>query len=155
MINKSNIAKILLFSTISLSLLFFQTAQLSYSQGIRTFNVEAELEHKVIERGDNQKIDVEVEDADTDQPIAGALVEARVTYPAGEIVQSINSVTDANGETTISIPSDDDIEYDTAVVEIFVSLTGFFTAAVVVDYAIISEDINDDNDNDNDKKHQD
>ena len=145
--NKQTLQMILLFGTISLSLIFSQSVQPGHSQAIRTFDVEAKLDHSVIERGDTQTIDVTVEDQESDQPIAGAYVEALITYPGGETVKSKNSLTDENGRTSISIPSGSGTEYDTVFGELRVSLTGFNQAIMVMEYAIISEDIHDgDND---------
>ena len=135
--NKQTLQMILLFGTISLSLIFSQSVQPGHSQAIRTFDVEAKLDHSVIERGDTQTIHVSVEDKESDQPIAGAYVEALVTYPGGETVKSINSLTDENGRTSIYVPSGSGTEFGKVFVNLGVSLTGFNQAFMVIEYKIV------------------
>lgn len=144
--NKHKLFLTLFLGALSFSLIFTQTVQVSYSQNTRTFDVKAELDNRVIERGDTQTIQFDVEEQQTDLPVAGATVSVEVTYPGGEEIVAVSELTDAEGKATISIPSGGDTKYDTAIVSVLVFLTGFVAQDFNFDYAIISENINEDDD---------
>ncbi|MDQ6722896.1 MAG: hypothetical protein M3Z01_01340, partial [Thermoproteota archaeon] len=67
---------VLLVGTILLSLFTFQTMQNSYAQTVKTFNIKAQIDKKVITLGDTQTVKVTVLDGISKQPVSGAQVKA-------------------------------------------------------------------------------
>jgi hypothetical protein len=62
-----------------------------------------------------------------------------ISDPGGGVVKSINLLTDEAGRASIYVPSGSGTELGTMTVEVFVSLTGFNPAAMVIYYEIVSE----------------
>ncbi len=135
-----------------LSVLFFplQSADLGYSQEVKTFDVKAKIDDVTIERGDPQTVRVAVKDHATGLPVAGAYVQVSALYPGGTQVKSEMELTDTSGQVTITLPTGEGTEYDTVSAEVTVSLVGFRDTGISIDYAVVSEDLSDYDDDDND-----
>ena len=134
------------------TVLFFplQSANLGYSQAVKTFDVKAEIDSVTIERGDPQTFQVTVKDHASGLPVAGAYVQVSALYPGGTQVKSEMELTDTSGQVTITLPTGEGTEYDTVSAEVTVSLVGFQDTSVSIDYAVVSEDLSDYDDDDND-----
>jgi len=134
------------------AVLFFplQSANLGYSQAIKTFDVKAKIDDVKIERGDPQTFRVTVEDHASGLPVAGAYVQVSALYPGATQVKSEMELTDTSGQVTVTLPTGEGTEYDTVAAEVEVTLAGFQDTAVSIDYAVVSEDLSDDDDDDND-----
>jgi len=126
------------------TVLFFplQSANLGYSQAVKTFNVEAKIDDVTIERGDPQTFSVSVKDHASGLPVAGAYVQVSALYPGGDQVKSKMELTDTNGKVTITLPTGEGTEFDTVAAEVGVALAGFEDTAISIDYAVVSEDLN-------------
>ena len=134
------------------TVLFFplQSANLGYSQSIKTFDVQAKIDDVTIERGDPQTFSVSVKDHGSGLPVAGAYVQVSALYPGGDQVKSKMELTDTNGKVTITLPTGEGTEYDTVSADVSVTLVGFQDNSVSIDYAIVSEDLSDYDDDNND-----
>ena len=134
------------------TVLFFplQSANLGYSQAVKTFDVKAKIDHVTIERGDPQTFRVTVKDHASGLPVAGAYVQVSALYPGGDQVKSKMELTDTNGKVTITLPTGEGTEFDTVSAEVQVSLAGFQDTSISIEYAVVSEDLSDYGDDDND-----
>lgn len=132
----------LLFGAISLSLLTFQFVQSSYAQSIKSLNVIAKFDKKVIKLGDSQTISFTVVDADTKLPVSGAHIKAVVTYPGGTIVRVLGTGTDNLGQASLSVPTSTSIQSDTVSIDIDVFLTGYTDSTFALSFAVISNNVN-------------
>jgi hypothetical protein len=134
-----------------ITVLFFplQSANLGYSQAIKTFDVKAKIDHVTIERGDPQTFRIHVEDHATGLPVAGAYVQVSALYPGGTQVKSETELTGTSGQVTITLPTGEGTEFDTVSAEVEVTLAGFQDTAISIDYAVVSEDLSDDDDDGN------
>jgi hypothetical protein len=134
------------------SVLFFplQSANLGYSQAVKTFDVKAEIDDVTIERGDPQTFKVTVKDHTSGLPVAGAYVQVSALYPGATQVKSEMELTGTSGQVTITLPTGEGTEYDTVSAQVEVTLVGFEDTSISIDYAVVSEDLSDDDDNDND-----
>ena len=131
------------------AVLFFplQSANLGYSQAVKTFDVNAKIDDVTIERGDPQTFSITVKDHASKLPVAGAYVVVSALYPGGDQVKSKTELTGTSGQVTITLPTGEGTEYDTVQADILVSLTGFYDTTIGIQYAVVSEDLSDD-DND-------
>ncbi len=132
----------LIFGAISLSLLTLQIVQSSYAQSIKSLNVQAKFDKKIIKLGDSQTIRLIVVDATSKQPVSGAHVKAVVTYPGGTLVRVLGAVTDNSGQASISVPTSTSIQSDTVNVDFDVFLTGFMDSTFSLSFAVISNNVN-------------
>lgn len=135
------------------TVLFFplQSANLGYSQAVKTFDVKAEIDDVTIERGEPQTFKVTVKDHTSGLPVAGAYVQVSALYPGATQVKSEMELTGTSGQVTVTLPTGEGTEYDTVSAEVTVSLVGFQDTAISIDYAVVSEDLSDyDDDDDND-----
>ena len=125
--------------------LFFplQSANLGYSQAIKTFDVKAKIDDKTIERGDPQTVRVTVDDHASGLPVAGAYVQVSALYPGGTQVKSVMELTDTSGQVTITLPTGEGTELDTVSADVKVTLVGFQDNEISIDYEVVSEDLND------------
>jgi hypothetical protein len=135
------------------TVLFFplQSPNLGYSQAVKTFDVKAKIDDVTIERGDPQTFRITVKDHATELPVAGAYVQVSALYPGATQVKSEMELTDTSGQVTITLPTGEGTEYDTVSAEVQVSLAGFEDTAISIEYAVVSEDLNDYDDDDDDK----
>jgi len=133
------------------TVLFFplQSANLGYSQAVKTFDVKAEIDSVTIERGDPQQFQVTVKDHASGLPVAGAYVQVSALYPGGTQVKSEMELTSTSGKATLTLPTGEGTEFDTVSAEVQVTLTGFQDTGISLDYAVVSEDLSDDDDDDN------
>ena len=106
------------------AVLFFplQSANLGYSQAIKTFDVKAKIDDVTIERGDPQTVSVTVKDHASGLPVAGAYLQVSALYPGGTQVKSETELTDTSGQVTITLPTGEGTEYDTVAAEVLVTL---------------------------------
>ncbi len=134
---------VIIFSMLSLVVLASQSVQIGNAQtaSIKSLNVKAELDEKVIKLGESQKIKLTVVDSLSKQPVSGAQIRATVTYPGGELVRVLNTISDVSGHATVSIPVNKSTHSNTVTVDILVSLTGFTDTAFSIPFAAISKDI--------------
>jgi hypothetical protein len=132
------------------TVLFFplQSANLGYSQAVKTFDVKAEIDSVTIERGDPQTFQVTVKDHASGLPVAGAYVQVSALYPGGTQVKSEMELTSTSGKATLTLPTGEGTEFDTVAAEVQVTLTGFQDTGISLDYAVVSEDLSDDDDDD-------
>ena len=134
------------------TVLFFplQSANLGYSQAVKTFDVKAEIDDVTIERGDPQTFRVTVKDHVTGLPVAGAYVQVSALYPGATQVKSEMELTGTSGQVTVTLPTGEGTEYDTVAAEVTVSLVGFQDTSISIDYAVVSDDLSNDDDDDDD-----
>lgn len=135
------------------TVLFFplQSANLGYSQAVKTFDVKVKIDDVTIERGDPQTFRITVKDHTSELPVAGAYVQVSALYPGATQVKSEMELTDTSGQVTITLPTGEGTEYDTVSAEVQVSLAGFEDTSISIEYAVVSEDLSDyDDDDDND-----
>jgi hypothetical protein len=143
-ITKSSLLQIVvIFSMLSLVMLACQSLQIGNAQttAIKSLNVKAELDEKVIKLGESQKIKFTVVDSTSKQPVSGAQIRTTVTYPGGELVRVLNTISDSSGHASVSIPVNKSTRSDTVTVDILVTLTGFTDTAFSIPFAAISKDI--------------
>ena len=77
--------------------------QITYGQQtVKLFKIKVQLDKGVIERGDTQTIRYQVNDANTKQPVSGAIARATVDYADGVTARQFATTTDASGKATIS-----------------------------------------------------
>ena len=120
-----------------------QSANLGYSQAIKTFDIKATIDHETIERGDPQTFRITVDDHASGLPVAGVYVQVSALYPGGTQVKSEMELTDTSGQVTITLPTGEGTEFDTVRADILVILTGFRDTSLSLEYAVVSEDLND------------
>jgi hypothetical protein len=125
--------------------LFFplESANLGYSQAIKTFDVKAKIDDVTIERGDPQTFRVTVKDHASELPVAGAYVQVSALYPGGSQVKSEMELTDTSGQVTMTLPTGEGTELGTLSADVKVTLVGFKDKETSIDYAVVSEDLND------------
>jgi hypothetical protein len=94
-----------LFALMGLVLISYVAAsiQTSYAQEVtKTLDGKVVLDKSVVVRGDTQTIRLRAVDADTGQPISGAIARATVRYADGVTVRQFATPTDASGVAVIS-----------------------------------------------------
>ena len=94
-----------MFALMGLILISYVVAsiQTSYSQEVtNTLDGKVVLDKSVVVRGDSQTIWIRAFDADTGQPISGAIARATVRYADGVTVRQFAIPTDALGMAAIS-----------------------------------------------------
>jgi uncharacterized protein YfaS (alpha-2-macroglobulin family) len=94
-----------LFALMSLVVISYVAAsiQTSYAQQVtKTLDGKVVLDKSVVVRGDTQTIGLRAVDADTGQPVGGAIARATVRYADGVTVRQFATPTDASGVAVIS-----------------------------------------------------
>ena len=94
-----------LFALMSLTLISYITAsiQTSYAQEVtKTLDGKVVLDKSVVVSGDRQTIWLKAFDANTGQPVSGAIARATVRYADGVTVRQFSAPTDASGVAVIS-----------------------------------------------------
>jgi len=94
-----------LFALMSLILISYVAASIrpSYAQEVtKTLDGKVVVDKNVVVRGDSQTIRLKAFDADTGQPVSGAIARATVRYADGVTVRQFATPTDASGVAVIS-----------------------------------------------------
>ena len=94
-----------LFALMSLILISYLATgiQTSYAQEVtKTLDGKVVLDKSVVVRGDSQTIRLKAFDANTGQPVSGAIARATVRYADGVTVRQFATPTDASGVAVIS-----------------------------------------------------
>jgi len=141
-----------LFALMSLILISYLSTgiQTIYAQEVtKTLDGKVVLDKSVVVRGDSQTIWLKAFDADTGQPVSGAIARATVRYADGVTVRQFATATDANGVAVISWT----IESNT-VPGAFSATFGLSAAAYVTEqfdntFSVVVNSINDNNDHNN------
>ena len=141
-----------LFALMGLILISYVAAsiQTSYAQELtKTLDGKVVLDKSVVKRGDSQTIWLRAVDADTGQPVSGAIARATVRYADGVTVRQFATPTDANGVAVISWT----IESNT-VPGAFSATFGLSAAAYVTEqfdntFSVVAQSINDNNNHNN------
>ena len=147
-----------LFALMSLTLISYVTAsiQTSYAQEVtKTLDGKVVLDKSVVVRGDSQTIRLKAFDANTGQPVSGAIARATVRYADGVTVRQFSTPTDASGVAVISWT----IESDT-VPGAFSATFGLSAAAYVTEqfdntFSVVAHSVNDHNNNHHNHNHHD
>jgi hypothetical protein len=128
--------------------------QTSYAQEVtKTVDGKVVLDKSVIMRGDTQTIWIKAFDANTGQPISGAIARATVRYADGVTVRQFAVPTDANGVAVISWTIESD-----AVPGAFSATIGLYAPAYVTEqfdntFSVVAQ--SDHNNNHHDHGHHD
>jgi hypothetical protein len=127
---------------LSFSLLIGNLVSFSYAQNIKTMTLQAKLEKKIVKTGDSQKIEYTAIDQQTNKPISGVEIRSVVTYPGGTLIKSIISITDLNGHSAISIPTNSNTPSDTVNVDATAFFVGYFDTFITFQFGLTSSNIN-------------
>ena len=128
--------------------------QTSYAQEVtKTVDGKVVLDKSVVVRGDRQTIWIKAFDANTGQPISGAIARATVRYADGVTVRQFAVPTDANGVAVISWTIESD-----AVPGAFSATFGISAAAYVTEqfdntFSVVAQSVDDHNNNDSHHNH--
>lgn len=97
----SVLMNLILFSNIhgSLSQTSFATPQ---EEGIRTLEIEVNLDKSLVGHEKKQSIHFQVTDQKSDKPISGAITSATVIYADGKTIRHLSVSTDESGRSSIS-----------------------------------------------------
>ena len=95
----------------------------------KEFNIDVDIEHDEIERGDTQHVTVTALNDDTDNRVSDADVKLTV-YPPDSDSTSAEDETDNDGEATFEVKIDDNAETGTYDVDIKVSKDGYDTKTI-------------------------
>jgi len=120
--------------------------QSSYGQQVvKTLHVKVQLDKSVIARGNTQTIQFRVVDANTGQPVSGAITRATVKYAGSEIVRQFATTTDASGQSSISWQIESDATPGAFSVTYDVSAATYVEESFDATFAVVIHSINDDN----------
>jgi len=147
-----------LFALMSLILISYLSTgiQTSYAQDVTktlTLDAKAVLDKSVVVRGDSQTIRIKVVDANTGQPIGGAIARATVTYNDGVTVRQFATATDASGVAVISWTIESDTVPGSFSVTYGVSAGAYVTEQFDKTFLVVPQSINDHNNNDDHHNH--
>lgn len=135
-----------LIASISLPFSTILEAQFSYAQtplALKTLDVKAKFDKKVIKLGDDQKIHVTVEDKQTGHPISGALVKIAVTFSGAKKIREMTFFTDKDGQVDIKIPISKKDFSGTYAVDMAITMTGYTDASFGISFAAIGSFVHD------------
>ena len=113
---------------------------------IEKFDIDTDIEHNEIERGDTQHITVTVRNEDTNNRVSDADVRLTVDPPDSDS-SSATDETNRDGESRFDVRIDDNAETGNYDVDIRVSKNGYDTETVNTSFDVIKAD-GDDRDND-------
>jgi hypothetical protein len=131
---------------------YAQTVSVS-SPSLKFFRIKAAVDKNVIPRGQEQTVQVSVEDAKSHAPIAGAIVRLTVVYPGGTPIRQVSGFTDTSGQATISWRIEGNAPLDTYTTRFDVFLVGYAEETFTGTFAVIAHGVNDGNHNDNNDHH--
>ena len=114
------------------------------------FNINVDIEHNEIKRGDTQHVTVTVFNDDTDNRVSDADVKLTV-YPPDSDSTSAEDETDNDGKATFDVKIDDNAETGTYDVDIRVSKDGYDTKTVNTSFDVVKSSGHDDDDDDDEK----
>jgi hypothetical protein len=148
LIHKNNNKKaglVILFALTGLILISCIAAsiQTSYAQEVtKTLDGKVVVDKRVVVRGDSQTIRFKAFDADTGQPVSGAIARATVRYADGVTVRQFATPTDASGVAVISWTIESD-----AVPGVFSATIGLSAAAYVTEqsdntFSVVAQSVN-------------
>jgi hypothetical protein len=103
----SVLLNLILFTSIHGSLSQTSFAALE-EEGIRTFEIEVNLDNSVVGHGEKQTIHFQVTDQKSDKPISKAITSATITYADGKTIRHFSVFTDESGRSSISWTIDHD-----------------------------------------------
>ena len=128
--------------------------QTSYAQQVtKTLDGKVVLDKSVVVVGNRQTIWIKAFDANTGQPVSGAIARATVRYADGVTVRQFAVPTDANGVAVISWTIESD-----AVPGAFSATFGISAAAYVTEqfdntFSVVAQSVDDHNNNDSHHNH--
>ena len=114
------------------------------------FNINVDIEHNEIKRGDTQHVTVTVFNDDTDNRVSDADVKLTV-YPPDSDSTSAEDETDNDGKAIFDVKIDDNAETGTYDVDIRVSKDGYDTKTVNTSFDVVKSNGHGNDDNDDEK----
>ena len=128
--------------------------QTSYAQEVtKTLDGKVVVDKSVVVRGDSQTIRIKAFDADTGQPVSGAIARATVRYADGVTVRQFATPTDASGVAVISWTIESDTVPGSFSVLYGVSAGAYVTEQFDNTFSVVVNSINDHNNNHNNNHH--
>ncbi|HZD33674.1 MAG TPA: hypothetical protein VE130_00600 [Nitrososphaeraceae archaeon] len=106
---------------------------------IEKFDIDIDIEHNEIERGDTQHVTVTVRNEDTNNRVSDADVRLTVD-PPDSASSSATDETDDDGEARFDVKIDDDAETGNYDVDVRVSKNGYDTETVSTSFDVIRGD---------------
>lgn len=100
-------------------------------QPVRALDVKMYIEKKIVLQGNTQAMDFQVNDEKTQQPIAGSIISAAVTYSDGQTVRQLNALSDESGHCNISWRIERNAPVGNYRVSYSVSQTGYVSGGLV------------------------
>jgi hypothetical protein len=147
---------ITLFALMSLILISYVAAgiQTSYAQeATKTLSAKVVLDKSVVVRGDTQTIRIKAFDANTGQPVSGAIARATVRYADGVTVRQFAVPTDASGVASISWTIESDTVPGAFSASFGVSAAAYVTEQFDNTFSVVVNSINDHNNNHHNHHH--
>ncbi len=136
----------ILVASISLPLITILESQFSYAQtplALKTLDVKAKFDKKVIKLGDSQKVHLSVEDKQTAHPISGALVKVALTYSGAKKIRELTFITDKQGDVDFTLPISKRDFSGTYAVDMAITMTGYTDASFGISFAAIDSYVHD------------
>jgi hypothetical protein len=103
----SVLLNLILFSSVHGSLSQSSFAALQ-EEGLRTLEIEVNLDSSVVGHGEKQTIHFQVTDQKSDKPISKAITSATISYADGKTIRHFSVFTDESGRSAISWTIEDD-----------------------------------------------
>jgi len=120
--------------------------QSSYGQRVvKTFHIKVQLDKSVVARGNTQTIQFRVDDANSGQPVSGAVTRATVKYAGSEIVRQFSTTTDASGQSSISWQIESNATPGAFAVTYDVAAATYIEESFDATFLVVIHSINDDN----------
>jgi hypothetical protein len=145
-----------LFALMSLVLISYVAAsiQTSYAQEVtKTLDGKVVLDKSVVVRGDTQAIRIKAFDADTGQPVSGAIARATVRYADGVTVRQFATPTDASGVAVISWTIESDTVPGAFAATFSLSAAAYVTESFDNTFSVVAHSVNDHNNNHHNHHH--
>ena len=109
----------------------------------KTFDAKMKISKKIIELGDNAKITVTVRDNQAEDRLSGVLVKLATLFAGSKVIQSQSTITDADGEAVINIPTSEKDLSGVNIVEAIIRLTGYQDAILDLTFATVDTSVPD------------
>jgi hypothetical protein len=110
-------------------------------EGLRTLEIEVNLDNSVVEHGEKQTIHFQVTDQKSDKPISKAITGATITYADGETIRHFSVSTDESGRSAISWTIEDDAPNGVYEVVYSVYHRGYVSESFGGSFAVGTQDI--------------
>jgi hypothetical protein len=146
---RGQISSVALISVL-LNLILFSSIHGSFSQtsfaaleeeGLRTLEIEVNLDNSVVGHGEKQTIHFQVTDQKSDKPISNAITGATISYADGETIRHFSVSTDESGHSAISWIIEDDAPNGVYEVVYSVYHRGYVSESFGGSFAVGTQDI--------------